>query len=311
MPALTTPVLDWLSERHGVVTLADLRRFGATRNEIDRLLRTRRLVPYVTGVYRLAGAPRTTDQLAALACATGLDIVVSHLSAGRVWKFRRLGADHRLHVSVAGQNHRLLPGVVVHRTHLMEAVDIVEQTDGIRVTSPPRTLFDLARVVSDEQLESIIEQVLNDGLATIPTLFATGRRLRQRGRDGSARFGRVLESRPAWLKPVGSDLELVVERAIIAAGLPRPVRQYEIRLPSGELVRLDFFWPEERVDLEVDHVTWHGGRVNGAADKRRDRKLRRIGIATVRATDDDVRFGLAAFIDDLRAILTRSGVSIA
>jgi hypothetical protein len=309
MQAFTPPVLDWLSARHGVATIEDLRRFGMTDNQIDWLVRTRRLVSYSPGVYRLAGAPRTRNQLAALACATGRDVVVSHISAGRVWNLRRLGPDGRLHVTVGGQNQRLLPDVVIHRTYRMDVVDIVDRGDGVRVTSPPRTVFDLARFLSDDRLESIVEQVLSDELTSVPTLLAAGRRLRQRGRTGSARFGRVLDSRPIWLKPVGSDLELLVERAIVAAGLPRPIRQFEIRLPSGELIRLDFFWPEERVALEVDHVTWHGGRLDATADKRRDRQLRRIGISTLRVTDDDVRQRLPAIVDDLRVILTSSHVS--
>jgi hypothetical protein len=163
-------------------------------------------------------------------------------------------------------------------------------------------------MVDDERLESIIEQVVHDGLATIPTLVATGLRLRERGRKGSARYGRVLQSRPAWLKPVDSDLELIVERAIIAAGLPRPLRQAPIRLHTGEVIRPDYFWPVERQVLEIDHVTWHGGKLDLTADKRRDRLLRRIGINSNRITDDDVRYRLASVIDDLRVILTGTDV---
>ncbi len=178
------------------------------------------------GVFRLGGAPQTSDQAAALACATGADVLVSHQSAGRVWGFRRLGPSQHLHVLFDGASHHFIPGAVVHRCHRIDPVDVVERPDGIRVTSPPRTVFDLAATFDDERLESVVEQVVHDGLATIPTLVATGARLRERGRKGSARFGRVLQSRPAWLKPVDSDLELIVERAIIAAGLPRPLRQY-------------------------------------------------------------------------------------
>jgi very-short-patch-repair endonuclease len=201
-----------------------------------------------------------------------------------------------------------LPDVVIHRSHRIEPVDIVEGPDGIRYTSPPRTVFDLASVVSDEQLESIIEQVLHDGSVTIPTLLATAARLRQRGRNGSARFGRVIESRPAWLRPVDSDLELRVERAIVDAGLPRPLRQHPVWLPNGEMFRLDFYWPDQSEALEVDHVTWHGGKLDLTADKRRDRLMRQLGIHTTRITDDDVRHRMPSVIADLRAILTRTHV---
>ena len=303
--ALNSSTTAWLAAHHAVITHAELARFGVSPREVQRLLREGRLVSYIRGVYRLAGAPTTPAQAAALACAAGPDVAVSHLSAGRVWRLRRLGADRRLHVLIGGAAHRRLPGAVVHRCHRIDVADVVERPDGIRVTSPPRTVFDLASMLDDERFESVVEQVLHDGLATIPTLFGVGSRLRQQGRDGSARFGRVLHSRPAWLKPVGSDLELVLERAIVAAGLPRPVRQHPIRLHTGELIHPDFYWPAEAEALEVDHVTWHGGKLDLTEDKRRDRMLRRLGIHTTRVTDADVRMRLPSIINDLRTILQR------
>jgi very-short-patch-repair endonuclease len=310
MHGLSPELVDWLSTHHGVIGSDDLERLGVSRERRQLLRRTGVLQSYVPGVYRLGGAPRSTEQAAALACAAGPDVIVSHTSAGRHWGFRQLGADAQLelHVLIAGQNHRRLPDAIVHRSHLIEPIDIVEGADGIRYTSPPRTVFDLASVLNDDRLESVIEQVLHDGLMTIPTLRATGARLRQRGRDGSARFGRVIESRPAWLRPVDSDLELRVERAIIEAGLPRPLRQYPVQLPSGETFRLDFYWPDNREALEVDHITWHGGRFEATADKRRDRLLRQLGIHTTRITDDDVRNRLPVVIVDLRVIVGRSDV---
>jgi hypothetical protein len=306
--SLNAAVVEWLSTHHGVITLAELERLGVSVSQSRRLRRNGFLVPYAASTYRLAAAPRTAAQSAAMACAVGSDVVVSHLSAGRVWRLRRLGGERQLHVLIDGQNHRRLPGAIIHRSHRIDPVDVVERPDGIRVTSPPRTVFDLASTFDDERLESVIEQVVHDGLASIPTLAATGIRLRQRGRNGSARYGRVLQSRPAWLKPVDSDLELIVERAIVAAGLPRPLRQQPILLHTGEVIRPDFYWPPERQVLEIDHITWHGGKLDLTADKRRDRLLRRLGINSNRVTDDDVRNRLPAVIDDLRVILTRTDV---
>ena len=303
---LNPALLAWLASRHAVARLADLEQFGVTRPQLERLLRDGVLIGYVRGVYRLAGAPQTPEQAAALACATGPDVLVSHQSAGRMWQFRRLGAASQLHVLFRGPSHHVIPGAIVHRCHRIDPVDVIERPDRVRVTSPPRTVFDLAADLDDERLESVIEQVVHDGLATIPTLFATGARLREQGRKGSARFGRVLQGRPAWLKPVDSDLELVVERAILAAGLPRPIRQHAIRLHTGELIRPDFYWPDEAEVLEIDHVTWHGGKLDLTGDKRRDRLLRRLGISSNRVTDEDVRQRLPSVIEDLRAILNRT-----
>jgi very-short-patch-repair endonuclease len=305
--ALTPAVNSWLASHHGVITLADLERLGVSAKQIRRLLRTEVLITYIRGVYRLAGAPQTAEQAMALACAVGPDVVVSHVSAGRLWGLRRLGSDQRLHVLIHGRAHRTIPGAVIHRCHRIGPVDVVEHSDGIRVTSPPRTCFDLASNLSDDRLESVIEQIVHDGKATLPTLFSTGHRLCERGRTGSARYRRVLESRPTWLKPVDSDLELQLERALLAAGIPRPLRQHALTLPTGEVIHPDFYWPDEREIVEVDHVTWHGGREASAYDKRRDRRVRRLGIGTTRITDIDIRDDLPSVVADIAALLQRSG----
>jgi len=194
----------------------------------------------------------------------------------------------------------------MHRSHRIDNVDMVDRPDGIRLTSPPRTCFDLASIVSDARLESVIEQVVHEGTVTLPTLFSTGHRLRQRGRKGSARYRRVLANRPAWLKPVGSDLELQLERALIAAGMPRPLRQHALTLPDGQVIHPDFYWPEQREIVEVDHVTWHGGREASAYDKRRDRLVRRLGIGTTRVSDSDIRNHLASVVVDISSLLRRT-----
>jgi very-short-patch-repair endonuclease len=300
--ALTPAVSSWLASHHGVIKTADLYRLGVTPRQLERLLRSKVLIGYVRGVFRLAGAPQTTEQAMALACAVGPDVVVSHVSAGRVWGFRRLGGDQRLHVMTKGPAHRTIPEAVMHRCHRISAGDVVERPDGVRITSPPRTCFDLASVLSDERLESVIEQVINDGKATLPTLFSTGHRLGERGRKGSARYRRVLHRRPAWLKPVDSDLELQLERALVAAGLPRPLRQHPLQLPTGEIIHPDFYWPDEREIVEVDHVTWHGGQA-AAYDKRRDRRVRRLGIGTTRVTDIDIRDDMATVVADIGRLL--------
>ena len=205
-----------------------------------------------------------------------------------------------------GRSNRVVRGAAVHRSHRIDEIDVVDRDDGIRLTSPPRTVFDLAAMLHDDAVASIIEQLLHEDRCTIPTLFETGRRLGERGRTGSARFARVLQSRPALLKPVASDLELRLERAVIDAGLPRPLRQPAIELRSGEVVRPDFYWPHEREALEVDHVTWHGGKLDLTYDKRRDRQLWQLGIHVSRVTDHEVHHHMGRIVADLRTILRPS-----
>ena len=57
-----------------------------------------------------------------------------------------------------------------YRTALIYDDEIVQRPDGIRLTSPPRTLIDLARYLTDEALASAIESALHSGLCTVATL---------------------------------------------------------------------------------------------------------------------------------------------
>jgi very-short-patch-repair endonuclease len=251
----------------------------------------------------LPSSAETVEQQSAAACAVAPDIVVSHGTAARLLGLHPPGPASEVHATIVGGANRELAGVMLHRSFRMDPIDIIEREDGIRLTSPPRIAFDLAAHLDDRRLLRVIEEILRFELCTFPTLAETSDRLRESGRNGSVRFARVLDSRPAWRKPAGSRLEEQVEAAIVAAGLPRPERQAPIRLLTGDVIHPDFFWPPQRAVLEVDHVTWHGGGLSGAYDKWRDRQLARLGILSLRITDQDIAAHLRAEVAHLAEIL--------
>jgi hypothetical protein len=57
--------------------------------------------------------------------------------------------------------------------------------------------------------------------------------------------------------------------------------------------------PQLRWAVEVDHVTWHGGRFDAQADKGRDRQARRIGWQVDRVTDLELTTAFKRTIDEL------------
>ena len=70
-----------------------------------------------------------------------------------------------------------MEGVVVHRCRRIDPVDVVERPDGIRLTSPPRTLFDSADMIGSESTASVLEQLLNEQRVTFGTISDTVQRL--------------------------------------------------------------------------------------------------------------------------------------
>jgi very-short-patch-repair endonuclease len=92
--------------------------------------------------------------------------------------------------------------------------------------------------------------------------------------------------------------------ALRRAGLSTLVRQHPLQLPNGRLVRLDIADVAARWGVEIDHVTWHGGRADAQRDKARDRACRRLGWQVDRVTDAEIADALPAVTAELVALAT-------
>ena len=88
-------------------------------------------------------------------------------------------------------------------------------------------------------------------------------------------------------RPSQSGFELDVLDAIRQAGLPEPARQYELTLPSGEVIHVDLAWPDVRLGVEPGHSWWHGGDLGQRRDQARDRACDAIGWRIVRYDEED------------------------
>ena len=196
-----------------------------------------------------------------------------------------------IHVLVPHGRSPEMDGVVVHRCRRIDPVDIVQRADGIRLTSPPRTMFDSADMIGAEATTSVLEQLLNERRITFGTITDTVQRLYHPNRPGSsddarrhpvasgmARGDCSLTSRSGcWTRCRGSSLA--------------DARRHSFRCVSPGYdhdIAIDFAWPSVKLAIEVDHPAWHDGAVESHADKGRDRKLTTIGWTTARITDIDV-----------------------
>ncbi len=289
-------VLTHARLQHGIVSRAQLDAAGVTRRRRTELIGSRFLEPVHSGVYRLGSHDVGFEQSCVAVCLALPDAVVSGPSAGRLLGLRRMPTGP-VHV-VTKARPTELKGVVVHRTTTLGQADWTMRDDGVRVLRPVRLAADLARFLDDHDLESVLEQLIDRGLASIPALHACGRRLAGPGRDGIRRFGRVLNGRPAWNKPKDSDLEVRLFRALAANGVALEI-QVRIDLGDGHWLHLDGADRARRFGVEIDHVTWHGGRLATQHDKWRDRQVMRIGWLVARVTDEDIERRLSSTVDEL------------
>lgn len=300
MKPLARELLALARTQRGVVSAADLERFNVVGRARSTLLHTGQLVALHKGVYRFAVTGDSFEQRCVAACVAAPHAVLSGPTAGRWWGLRRVFTED---VHLISRRGIRLDGVAVHRTDLLAPSDVATRF-GLPVLAPLRLLCDLAWHLDDAGLESVFEQLLDRELLTVPSARGAAVRFAARGRPGTVRLFRVLDSRPDWLAPADSDLEVRLWRALADRGVLLE-RQVPVRLDSGVLIHLDLADPGLRFGIEVDHVTWHGGRLDAQRDKRRDRDVARVGWTVLRVPDDDIRQRLAATAEDLIVTMIR------
>ena len=282
MQQLPRPLLAAVREQLGLLTVEDLHRFGVSRRYRRHLVESGLLIGVHRGVFRFGSHPVTFEQRCLAALLFAPDAVLSGPTAARIWGLRRVMTDD-VHVLARRTIH--VSTINAHQTDLLRDADVVVHRD-LRVLGPARLLCDLAWHLDDAGLESVFEQMLDRRMLSVDVARRAARAFCTRGRPGSVRLTRVLESRAAWLRPADSDLEVRLHRALAAAGLELE-RQVVVELDSG-VVAIDLADRGLKLGVEVDHVTWHGGRLDAQRDKRRDRELTRQGWTMSRVTDEDI-----------------------
>jgi hypothetical protein len=312
MPQLSASLAERVARAHGIVDEHELKTDGIGDNSIRRFVRRGSLIRIHQGVFRMATSPDTFHARCVAACRADPSVVVGGVAAANLWEFRHV---FRVSVPTILVEHDRTPiarGVQLRRTNLLPPSDVVERADGIRVSSPPRTWFDCGWEIDDERFERLTEWVL-DHHSTLPTLWSMTRRMSKRGRPGAARVNRVMSQRSDWQRPAGSGIELDVIQALRGRGVGPLVQQFALKLPNGIVIHPDAADPAARWAVEVDHVTWHGGRFETQRDKSRDRNARRMGWQVDRVTDLELKQDFRGSIDELHDLwlLRRSELNVA
>jgi very-short-patch-repair endonuclease len=251
-------------EQFGLVTNEQARRAGLSHSAIGRRVESGRWDRVLAGVYRDTLVTSTPQQaaLGALLWA-GPDSFVCFHAAGWFWALDGVVAPR---VQLWVPRNLRSPKVIVHRGEVAPADR--RMIGPIRLTSPARTLIDLAAVLDDEDLNAVVEDAIHRGLTTAP---AIGRRLDAlggKGRPGSGRLREILEDRGNQ-RAAASRLEVKIWRVLRAHGLT-PVRQHPVRC-GGTTYWVDCAFPQWRVSVEGFGDKFH----RGARDRKRE--LRRLG----------------------------------
>lgn len=261
------------TRQSGVVSRQQLLDLGLSSACIGRRLAARRLLPLYRGVYAVGHASLDwRGRAVAAVLAVGERGVISHRSAAAAWGFLP-APDGVIEMTVTGSGLRRRPGLVVHRASALDAPD-VRRVRGVPVTSPARTLVDLARAGGEDLDRAVAEaQVLR--LVTRRDL--AGAIERAADRRGMRALRRALESGAGG--PTRSELERTMLRLLAGAGLPRP----RVNARVGRFM-VDFLWADERVVAETDGWAAHANRRAFERDRARDAELHAAGYVVLRFT---------------------------
>ncbi|MGO4615701.1 type IV toxin-antitoxin system AbiEi family antitoxin domain-containing protein [Nocardia sp. 2YAB30] len=180
--------------------------------------------------------------------------------------------------------------VVVHSARLEP--DEITLVNGIRVTTPARTIIDIARSEGFEQSVALGDSALRQGLTTIAELQEHVRQARHR--PGCRKATQVVGFLDGRSESTGESLSRIV---LHRCGLPAPELQARVFSDDEICVgRVDFLFADLGVIGEFDGNTEYQSALGGPrtpeqiviTEKNREDRLRALGWIVVRWTWDDL-----------------------
>lgn len=290
-------VHDYAAKQGGHITRAQLLAAHVDPRTIKRWVASAKLIRVHRGVYAVGHLQSNPINAAHAALLAGGDrCALAGPCALVLWEVWRRW-PRQLELVTAGDVRP--PGLVVHRSTTLRHRDI-KLVQGLRVTSPARTMLDVAPRLAPARLARAVNDLRLRGLLSIEQL-----------RDVIERNPRnpgVTLLRPHLEFAQGEPTRSVLEDRFLALlrrhGLPTP--QINVHVAG---YRVDAYFAQQRLIVELDGWAAHRSRHRFVEDRRQDLAiLTRTGITTVRLPSGDVS---DAIVPRLRQALALRSVACA
>lgn len=227
---------------------------------------------------------------AVLACGGPGVAALSHSSAAALFK---IGVEQVAAIEVSRRSpDEIRPsGIRVHRRPALRD-GWYGFYEGIPITTPVRTLIDLATRHGTVGMERAMNEADNLGLVRTDELREA---LDEHpGEAGVARLRGIIDR--ATFRYTRSELERAFLPLVRQAGLPTPrtsvyVNGYEV----------DFHFPELGLVVEADSLTYHRTAAQQRRDHERDQAHTAAGLTTLRFTHGQIRYEPEGVARTLRA----------
>jgi very-short-patch-repair endonuclease len=232
--------------------------------------------------YKHAAAPLTwRGRLRAAVWDAGPNALISHDAAAQAYRFP--GFDkNEVHVLVPKSLDHVCTIATVHESRRFE---LVHQRPmwGIPMVAPADTLVQLAPFIRLKRLSWLTDELLLGKKVDIRVLRAAFGRLAPSCR-GMKGLRAVLHDHAPGEPVPESKLERLFMEFAETYHLPPFKRQINLPGRDQRPGRVDFFWPDVRLIVEVDGRRWHARFEDFERDHKRDLHFLALGYPTARIT---------------------------
>ncbi|MEZ5383419.1 MAG: hypothetical protein R2754_16675 [Microthrixaceae bacterium] len=321
---------DIAQRQRGLITRSQVEAVGLGGSAWRHRCRTLHWSQVSSLVWLRTGAPATERTLALAAILHyGTGAALSHHSAAALWGVPGFQISP-IHVTVPrpGCNglraicfpappptragRRQLPSRVVLHRPTARPHGAVGDLLGIPVVRPAWLLLQLAPWVAPRRLQRVLDNLWSRRLASGPSIARDLEPVMGRGRAGVTAVREMLERCGPDYVPPESNLEARLCGILENAGLPSPRRQVDLGDQRRWLGRVDLFWPQWLIVIEVDSDRYHLALSDREDDARRQANLEAAGYLVVRVTEFEVWHRPAVVVARLRdaiAVARRRGRS--
>jgi very-short-patch-repair endonuclease len=269
--------------QHGVVARRQLLALGVGNRAIGDRVAAGLLIPLHRGVFAVGHRRLTIEgRWLAAVLAAGPGAVLSHRDAAALHGMRKPPESRKVSVSTASAA-KGTSALWVHPRRRLDAKDVTT-VRAVPVTSPARTLVDIAGMLTAAQLAATLGEADRRGLLDVAAVHRALRRTAGRHGQGHQRLLTALddhEQHGAAL--LWSELEERFLDLLHSAGLPRP--QLNVRVAG---LRVDAVWQQQRVVVELDGWAHHKERAAAAWDREKTNRLQLAGYQVLRFMHGDL-----------------------
>jgi hypothetical protein len=291
--------LDLAAGQFGAFARQQALQIGMTDRAIDLLMQSGEWHAPQRGVFVVSGSPSSWEQRAMVAqLRAGKKAALSHLTAAHLHGLYHL---RPLVMDVTRNRALRADGIRLHRSELGD--EDVSRLGPFRVTSPVRTIIDLAGVLDFDRLEDCLEEALLQGIVNLTELWSRLENVGTKGRKGAHVLKHLLELRdPRWA-PTANKFESLLHRVLRNAGLPLPQRQVRIYDGTDFVTRIDFAYTRELIGIPADSFNWHVRRRQWELDIVQRNRLIQMGWRLRPTTWTELKRRPGVFTHDIAKFL--------